>query len=230
MRNQKYSAVFSLVFLDSLSTHTACDPDGGSNCGEGKTCGVDHGAQCGEGEACGGDVVGRWELQDGCVSGNVLIHIPTLCREASVDATDVKATGTMTFENDKTYAANIRANGTIKMTMPPDCLHKDSPPLPCEQVGALLTALAPARESAAVVRQCAGRDMCLCKIELNHFQSERVGTYKLDGNRITLTDGDRAGQPKTSDYCADSSSLSMTQSAADGSKGGSRTRLTRGAQ
>ena len=176
---------------------------------------------CSARAACGGNVVGTWEIKSSCAAGRIETPMDEMCKEATVDARDLRMTGTMTFKADNTYTTNAVVNGTMKTVLPTSCLQGGGQSITCAQLDAFMKGLTALTGSDELVSSCKGSSECECTFTFKNAKVDEDGTYSIAGTKITQTSSDDEDEPETFDYCADRSTLTLSQTITNGSGGSS---------
>lgn len=174
-------------------------------------CGGDGGSSCGTFTPCGGNVVGRWNVTDSCVSASAPPMVSG-CQTQDVDASGLKMSGGSTFNADMTYSSEITVSGSVSATVPASCLMQAGITLTCEQVNALfLLSLIDNPDAPFSALSCtkAGSG-CRCALTLKPTTGPVQGTYTTAGTLLTLTGAD--GSSDSSDYCVSGNKLQLKPS------------------
>jgi len=167
------------------------DGDGGSMSANGLSCGA---------AACGGDIVGTWTLETWC--GELPEFPPSeMCPSAVVEI-DIAMAGTLTINADESFTRAIDTTTNGSMTLPAECLEMAS----CEELHAYFM-----MEEESPVSRCesADNDGCRCTYKETVSTDEVSGTYTVDGNTVTLNDGETE---ETVDFCVGGNSIHLAPS------------------
>ena len=152
-------------------------------------CGGDDGAlECGT-AACGGDPVGTWTIADVCVTGGDFVA-PDECPEAT-GSNAFELSGTITFNDDETYEANVTSLVTGDFTIPASCLE-----------GLPITSCADLEQDEDTTCEGTPDTECSCSFTIENVDTD-PGTWSTTGNQLDL-DGEGAG-----DYCVDGDAMSL---------------------
>jgi hypothetical protein len=131
----------------------------------------------------------------------------SICSAAKVTMTDSTATGTYTFNSDRTFTAVANTMGTATYLFPPQCLTGAGAPT-CEEVQSIVQGLLSIIFSSSGATCTSGSTGCDCAIQFQG-QASVAGTYTTSGSTLTLAPS--TGQPAVSgSYCARGDSLTLT--------------------
>lgn len=170
-------------------------------------CGGDGGNSCGTFTPCGGNVVGRWNITQSCISAAEMMTAE--CPGQQVDSSGLKMSGSTTFNADMTYAGQVTISGSMSTTIPASCLMQDGITVTCEQLNAFFQLSLqedPEAPFSAVSCSKAGSG-CRCSFTFKATSSSEQGTYATAGNVLTLTSSD--GDAESSDYCVSGNKLQV---------------------
>jgi hypothetical protein len=162
-------------------------------------CGPSNGSgsappSCLQVQPCGGDVVGTWSFLGACRTPAVLQNfndnLQASCPGASITALDIDISGTVTYNADLTYAANVTE--TIRAT--------EIFPLSCLGFASCADVVSSNTESTV---SCTGTTTCTCRVAGAPPMIE-TGTYTTAGTDLTM-----AGPTSTSTdaYCVQNNQL-----------------------
>ena len=162
-------------------------------------CGPSNGSDsappsCLQVQPCGGDVLGTWSFLGACTSPALLQtfseDLQASCPGASTTALDVDSSGTVTYNADLTYAANVIETVRATETVPLSCLGFTS----CAQV---------VSNNADTTISCTGTTTCTCRVTGAPPMTE-MGTYTTTGTALTM-----AGptSTETDAYCVQNNEL-----------------------
>jgi len=145
-------------------------------------------------QPCGGNVVGTWTLLGACYASAFRTQLSTSlaasCPGASIDTLDIDMSGTVTFNADLTYAANVHETLTITERIPLSCLNASS----CAAV--------PSNTSESTI-SCTGTTTCTCHAS-GMPAGDETGTYTTSGTSLTITAPDST---TTDAYCVQNNQL-----------------------
>ncbi len=102
-------------------------------------CGGDTGgvaASCGKVLPCGGSLTGTWTVSSSCESATDLTG-GNACPAATIDESQLVASGTLTFNADMTFVSNTSQSGTRRFSVPLDCLGSISSS--CDEFASLIS-------------------------------------------------------------------------------------------
>ncbi len=133
---------------------------------------------------CGGDLLGTWTYADTCGEDNLPVVWATICPDAVETVTAATVEGTLTFNEDLTYARTQTA--TIETTLVIDA--EDCLELTCLELEELMNA------DEGVAATCAeGKAGCDCAVE-TVVDAAEDGTYEAEDGAVTLAfDGEETG-------------------------------------
>jgi hypothetical protein len=170
-------------------------------------CGGDDGsgaaASCGEVAPCGGSLLGTWTVSSACDIPNDLTA-GVDCPAAAIDRSPVraKATGSLTFYSDMTFAISISRVRTLHFTVSLDCV----PTLRgCDQVASSFTTEPP----PVVTTTCTTMNaLCVCTMAYADTPTAtRNGSYTTAGT--VLTTRDYSGYTADDNYCVQGNTLHL---------------------
>jgi len=115
----------------------------------------------------------------------------------------VTASGTSTFNSDKTYKADLTESASETIVIPTSCLTMGSTTVTCAELGQYLAGALMGDGGTSTTTNCAtSGSNCNCAIAANGT-AHSTGTYSVSGNSVTTTP--TGGMAGTSDYCVTSS-------------------------
>jgi hypothetical protein len=163
------------------------------------------GGTCGNTAACGGDLVGAWTITSTCVSGSAA---STSCPTETVDTTNLKFAGTLTYNADMTYTENGALTGSEIVVLPLSCvtLPNAATATTCEQLGTTL--MATPNQSIT----CIGSSVCTCKVVFSNQTFKTTGTYTMTAAGV-LSETPMSGLPSQFDYCVKGKTLTLSPQA-----------------
>ena len=199
MRRVLELAGFTGFFVASLAV-LGCGGDGGSGSGSGFNVGGP--SSCGQVLPCGGDLTGTWAFDTACITAAGIADATSgaTCPGESLAVTDVKVSGTATFNPDLTYAFDaLSKQATYRLSVPQSCLGGAT----CDQVPASLLATGEFQSA-----NCSGTSTCTCTVVQIPVIASESGTYTISGNTV-LTTSD-VGNPGSIDYCVQTNHFHIT--------------------
>ncbi len=178
----------------------------------------DEAASCGDTSQCGGDIVGNWKISSTCLSLEGASLADTMgCAGITSEGKDLAMSGTVSYNADKTYQANVTVTGSVVATVPAACLTQQSVTLTCSQLQQGLEASSAESGYQSVV--CSGSSSCSCTMKLVPAVQATRGTYSTAGG--TLTETAAGGTPDDSSYCVKGKSLTVSPTGSMSSVAGS---------
>ncbi len=142
---------------------------------------------------CGGDLTGTWTYQTDCNPSMMI----TGCPGATEDVT-VNASGTFTFNADKTYTSKLTVDESGTASIPVSCTGSTT----CSAADSDTTT-----GTFAIKNACTGTTTCACTATISGSVST-TGTYTTAGNDFTATPkGGTASVPVA--YCVKGSQLEV---------------------
>jgi hypothetical protein len=167
------------------------------------SCGGGDGQTCATPAACGGEIApGRYKITSYCASVNGTIKSEFCPAGIAVNSFDLKVTGTMTFNADKTYSSMGTVGATIVEVIPAECLMRGAIRLTCEQLTQSL------RTSMGMSGSCTGSGACTCTLTIADMPSMASGTYSTGGTSLTITPA--GGDASVGQYCATPNQVSLS--------------------
>ncbi|MEP7052913.1 MAG: hypothetical protein ABJB12_21285, partial [Pseudomonadota bacterium] len=82
----------------------------------------DSDASCTNSSACGGDITGKWTITSSCIGVTAMNMANPQCPGASVSGSDLKVSGSITYNDDLTYTSTSTISGSTSVTLPASCL------------------------------------------------------------------------------------------------------------
>lgn len=159
-------------------------------------------ASCGKVSPCGGALLGTWTVASACDIPNDLTAAGD-CPAAAIDRSPVraKATGSLTFYSDMTFATSISQVRTQHFTVSLDCV----PTLrDCDQVASSYTT-----EPPGVTTTCTTMSsICVCTMAYAETTTTtRNGTYTTAGTALAMRD--YSGYTADRNYCVQGNTLHL---------------------
>lgn len=177
-----------------------------ASCGESNSGSSYH---CGKVQPCGGNLVGTWKFKSACVDPSAASAAVTsamtggaTCSTATVQSTDAKVSGSMTFNADNTYQSDMTLTTTVKMLLPSECLTFQGITVSCDQLNQVVA-------SGAVTGidsfKCSTAGTgCSCAVAVSNKDTSS-GTYTASGNSVALSNSLQGG----GDYCVQNNELHL---------------------
>jgi hypothetical protein len=168
-------------------------------------CGGDSGgagaaASCGKVAPCGGSVVGTWAVASSCESPSNFTSGVT-CPAATIDESQMVVTGTFAFNVDMTFATTVTQGGTLRFSVPLDCLVTVSS---CDELASGVSPGPPEATTTCTTTSTA----CVCTIDyVNPMIVSTGGTYTTAGDVLTATDD--SGAASDVSYCVQGNALHL---------------------
>jgi hypothetical protein len=168
-------------------------------------CGGDSGgngaaASCGKVAPCGGSIVGTWAVSSACESP-VELTGGAACTGATIDQSQMKVTGSLAFNADMTFATSISQSGTLRFSLPVDCLE---PFGGCDGIPSTFT---PGPPDATTTCTTMGTT-CVCSlVYAGTSTAMSSGTYTTAGTVLTTTDDQ--GNTADSGYCVQANAFHL---------------------
>jgi hypothetical protein len=164
-------------------------------------------ASCGSVAACGGDIVGTWKIVAACadVSAGDAGANPA-CPNETVSAGPITASGTVTFNADKTYSVSFTESVSEKLFVPASCLSANGVTLSCSDLGTEFNGTSVDDAGTTTVACTASGTDCNCTFDVSEQNTSEMGTYTLSGNTFTTT-ASGSGTPGTASYCVQGNTL-----------------------
>ena len=169
------------------------------------SCGSSSGGTCGNAAACGGDIVGAWTIQSSCVSEAASMFDDS-CPTAALTASNLKATGSVAYKADLTYAATTSLSGSVTVHLPASCLSAGAAgTLTCDQLNQTFAA----NPVAGISFHCTGTSDCSCVETLTNVSSNTTGTYTTTAAGV-VTETSSSGSTDESDFCVKGNTLTIS--------------------
>jgi hypothetical protein len=168
-------------------------------------CGGDGGdggaaASCGKVAPCGGSLVGTFAVSSSCESPTNFTS-GVACAAATIDESQVKVSGLLTFNADMTFATTISQSGTLRFSVPLECLSTLSG---CDELAGLVSPGPPDATTTCTTTNAA----CLCTlVYAATMTASSSGTYTTAGTVVSLTDD--AGYTADTNYCVQTNTLHL---------------------
>jgi hypothetical protein len=176
-------------------------------------CGGGSGS-CG-GLACGGDLVGTWTITHIC-NGTPSSSSTGTC-QTSADTSQLKETGTITFNADGTYSTSLTIGGSVRETIETSCLG-----ITCDEETARL-----AQSTLYSSATCTTiGTTCSCVLVYAGQTLAGTGTYVTQGTSVSVMSAGSTSSTADS-YCVLGSTLTLSSMPMPGMTGGSSITLTR---
>jgi hypothetical protein len=149
-----------------------------------------------EWDACGGDVEGTWEFSLGCANvGDGLADAFGEC-PGLVATIGLDVSGTVTFEDDGTYAMDLTREAQIELALPTSCL----------MGGTMCSDYADFSDGAS-----AELDGDVCNISFGEpaEAAEQMGTFELEGSTLALMDSEATEPADFDEYCVEGNTITV---------------------
>jgi hypothetical protein len=156
----------------------------------------DPASTCGKVAACGGDLVGTWNIVAGCASVPMMPSIMG-CPNASAQNATVMASGTSTFNADKTFTSDTTETASETVVLPSSCLTTMGMTVSCQTLGQFLSGALQTDAGTTMASCNMSGSNCNCDIS-GTVHTSSMGTYTTSGTSITTTAN---GTTSKSDYC-----------------------------
>ena len=143
-------------------------------------------------EACGGSVVGVWTVKSSCltVTGNLnLGDFGAGCRFEPITG-DLKVTGTLTVNANKTYTDNTMTTGHVQFPLEPSCLVISSTPVNCAMAAGLIGSMG--YSQLTCTPNAGGGCMCSGTVQqtgtagLIVGDASKTGNWAVSGTELTM--------------------------------------------
>ena len=174
---------------------SSCGSDGGSS-----------GGSCGMVAPCGGDPTGTWRYTASC-SKVAMTITAMVCPAAEVVPGALVASGTTTFNADKTYALSFTQTGTVKVNVPATCLMQGGLTLTCDEAAAFIQQSLGA-DSPFTSVTCTGTSGCSCAFGVSTMADES-GTWAVNGTSLTFNAANGGGS-QSDGFCIQGGELHIT--------------------
>jgi hypothetical protein len=149
--------------------------------------------------ACGGDVVGDWQIEEGCVDDPAASSLQGCPDSVVTFAADVS--GTVSFQSDGTYALSTTVGGTRNYRVPSACIAGGT----CDDVAQSITASCSATAAS-----------CECSSQVESANTRRAGTYSASASALTLLPSGGSEGETRARYCVEGTRLSLQLEDASG--------------
>jgi len=195
--------------LSLVSLVLGCGGGGGGPSG----FGVGGPSKCGQVLPCAGDLTGSWAFDTGCITAAGITEATagTTCPGETLGVTDVKVSGTATFNADMTYTLDaLSQQATFVLTVPSGCVGG---------VGCPMVAVSILATGQFDSVNCTGTSTCTCTVVQTPVVANETGTYTVAGNTLTTTSD--TGNVTSVDTCVQTPYLHMvlTQAMSMGAMG-----------
>ena len=177
----------------------ACDGSGG----------VNGGAKCTNTAACGGDLTGTWKITSTCLSIDPSSLGMTDCPGETLNVTDLKETGTVTFNADKTYSSMTSVSGSFVIGLPKACLTQQGVTVTCSQLNQVIQQNAQPGDPTFACTD-AGGGGCNCTVTLPSTPSQETGSYSTTTAGVLTQSPTANGTADQSDYCVKGQTLTVS--------------------
>jgi hypothetical protein len=195
MKTRANGARWGWVALMVCAAASSCGSDAGSSAGS-----------CGVVAPCGGDPTGTWKYTATC-SKVAMAITASVCPTAEVVPGGLVASGTTTFNADKTYAFSFMQTGTVKVNVPASCLMQGGFTLTCDLAATFIQQSLGA-DSPFTSVTCTGTSGCLCAFGVSTMANE-AGTWAVNGTSLTLSAANGGGGQSDA-FCIQGSDLHIT--------------------
>lgn len=167
----------------------------------------DEAASCGDTSECGGDIVGQWKITSSCLDlAGTDVSESMNCPGLTSEAKEVGMSGTVAYNRDLTFQANVTMTGSLAVNVPAACLTQGAITLTCEQLRQSLAASAADNGFESV--SCSGSSGCSCTLKLIPQVQTTSGTYSTAGGKVTQLEA--GGTPDQNSYCVKGSTLTLS--------------------
>jgi hypothetical protein len=157
-------------------------------------------ASCGKVAPCGGSLVGTWTVSSSCDSPTNFTG-GAACPAATIDESQVKVTGLLTFGADMTFATSIAQSGTLRFSVPVDCVASIGAGS-CDELASLISPGPPDATTTCTTTNAT----CVCAlVYAGSLATNSNGTYTTAGSVLTTTDD--AGYTADSSYCVQGNAI-----------------------
>jgi hypothetical protein len=168
--------------------------------------GCDGSGTCGNSAACGGNVVGTWKITSSCVSVNASAStMNSQCPGETVSSSNVRVSGSVTYNADGTYTSTGTTSGFITVNIPQSCLTINGVTVTCAQI----TQASQANPTAGVTLNCSGTSGCTCTESIADQTSDETGTYTTTAAGV-LTQTPTSGTASSDDYCVKGTTMTLS--------------------
>jgi hypothetical protein len=166
------------------------------------------GESCGDFTACGGNLVGDWSPQAACGTAKL---ISPVCSGITVNFDHVTITGTESFTASNTFTEDVSTAGSLVLHWPTSCLTINNVTVTCDQLNTEVMTGMGMDDTIERITCAAEKPGCACTAITKPTKDTSSGTYKIDGNTLTVTAS--TGESATYDYCVSGSNLRWRPSA-----------------
>jgi hypothetical protein len=160
-------------------------------------------ATCANASACGGDVTGTWTIASNCLSITDT-NFESACPAATLMGTNIKITGTQTYNADLTYTIVGTLSFGVVVNVPMSCISLNGLTLSCAQVSQLLLSNG---QTMGATCTTAGTG-CACTLAVPDVDIGATGTYTTANGVLTAMPV--GGAAEQNGYCVRGNA--MTQS------------------
>jgi len=198
LRAMKHCFVLTCLGILSAMSLSACGGDSQS---------------CSNAAPCGGNIVGTWNITSSCLT----VDSEALgggCPGATVSSSNLKITGSGTYNADLTYVSNGTLSGTMSMTLPAECLMQAGVSITCPDLQAFLAA----DDSFSSPTCVAAGSGCKCTLPLSAQMNTASGTYTTTAAGL-LTSTSQGEAAEENDYCVKGTTLTISPRAGAGMMG-----------
>lgn len=169
--------------------------------GDGKGGGA---ASCGRVAPCGGALAGTWTVSSSCDSPTNFTG-GVACPAATIDESQVKVTGLLTFGADMTFATSISQSGTLRFSVPVECMASTGAG-GCDELASLVSPGPPDAMTTCTMMNAT----CVCTlVYAGSLATNSNGTYTTAGSVVSATDD--AGYTADSSYCVQGNALHIVR-------------------
>jgi hypothetical protein len=131
-----------------------------------------------------------------------LLRTASGCATATVETVDAKSSGSLTFNADSTYSANLTQSAKGAAMVPTSCLNRQGFTLTCGLLNQALAALTLPGVSSIKCGDVSGG--CSCSFVASPDAINETGTYSLSGTTVSFS-----GSVPRADYCVAGGSLHL---------------------
>lgn len=142
--------------------------------------------------ACGGDVVGDWQIDEGCVDDPTASSLQG-CPD-SVITFAARVSGTVSFRSDGTYTLSTAVGGIRSYLVPAACIAGGT----CDDVAQSITASCSATAAS-----------CQCSSQVASADTRSVGTYSASASALTLLPSEGSEGGTQASFCVEGGRLSL---------------------
>lgn len=167
-------------------------------------CGGDSESSCSNAAPCGGSIVGTWRVTSSCLSVSSSAFAEG-CPGATASSSNLRITGSGTYNADLTYVSSAALSGSMSMTLPAACLMAAGFIITCPELQALF-ATDPTFSSPTCTM--AG-SACKCVLPLSGQTTTESGTYTTTAAGV-LTATPQGETAEENDYCVKGTTLTIS--------------------